>query len=104
MSKNAASEGKLGELHDAIASELLARLERGESIWDSKSGSIIDLPGATTATLSVIVRFLADNDITCVATDANKVGQLRQRLDDMKAQRAGAKVVNLADHVPKVGS
>ena len=103
MSNGAASEGKLGALHDALADNLIARLENGEEVFDSKSGEFVHYSGGTTATLSVIVRFLADNDITCVATEANKVGKLQERLNAARKAKHGAKVVNLADHVPKAG-
>lgn len=100
MSKNAASEDKLGRLHDALADNLLTRLINGEEVWDSKSGEFIKLTSCTTQTLNVIARFLNDNDITCVADEANAIGTLQRAMDERKKGRKalqdGAKVVDLA--------
>lgn len=101
MSKSAASEEKLGALHNALADNLLHRITHGEEVFDSKSGEFVFYKGGTTATLSVIRAFINDNDITCVADEANKLGELRKKLTE---RRNGAKVLNLSDHLPKANS
>lgn len=99
MSKRAATEEKLGALHDALADNLLERLLHGEKVWDSKSGMFIQLDSCTPSTLNVITRFLNDNDITCVAEEASRIGELQRAMDERRKRRGvkeGDKVIPLA--------
>ena len=63
MSKTAATEGALGELHNTIATVLTAAV-KGTDV----SASV----------LAVAVKFLKDNDITCVVGKDNKLGELEE--------------------------
>lgn len=98
MSKRAATEDKLGELHEALADNLIDRLRNGERVWDSKSGQFVQLDSCTPSTLNVITRFLSDNDITCVAEEASRIGELQRAMDERRKRRGikdGDKVVPL---------
>ena len=51
----------LNSLFDAVANELLTKIKSGE---------------AKPADLAVAVKFLKDNNITCLPTDGNSLGEL----------------------------
>jgi hypothetical protein len=68
----AASEGALGELHEVIARTLKDRIQSGE---------------ASASDLAVAVKFLKDNNISCMPTEDNAIGELEQKLKDRKAKR-----------------
>ena len=63
----AASEELLGRLHDAVAADLLRRVQTGE---------------ATPQELSVVVKFLKDNGIEAIATEDNALGNLAKEMPD----------------------
>ena len=95
--KTAASDEVCGLLHKAVTENLLDRLVNGETIWDSKSGEFVKLDMCSPATLSVIIRFLKDNDIKCVSTEANAIGKLREEMESRRSNRPkrdGDKVIN----------
>ena len=56
---------KLGTLFDAVADELITKIKTGE---------------AKPADLAVAVKFLKDNNITCVPTDENSLGELMKNM------------------------
>ena len=56
---------KLNTLFDAVADELLTKIKTGE---------------AKPADLAVAVRFLKDNNISCVPTDGNSLGELMKSM------------------------
>tara|TARA_Y100001951_G_scaffold60918_1_gene48501 strand:+ start:118 stop:348 length:231 start_codon:yes stop_codon:yes gene_type:complete len=56
---------KLNTLFDAVADELLTKIKTGE---------------AKPADLAVAVRFLKDNNISCVPTDSNSLGELMKSM------------------------
>lgn len=60
-----ASEDILGNLHDAVAQDLLRRVLSGE---------------ASPAELNAAIKFLANNGIEAVATETNPLGQLVKSL------------------------
>jgi len=62
----AAKESALGDLHEAIATELMKRIQSGE---------------ATSAELSAAIKFLKDNEITAVPTHDNPLGQMLDSLE-----------------------
>lgn len=68
----AANEGVLGELHELIARNLAARIESGE---------------ATASDLAVAVKFLKDNNITCIPAGDNALGELEEKLKTRKSKR-----------------
>ena len=56
---------KLNTLFDAVADELLTKIKTGE---------------AKPADLAVAVKFLKDNNISCVPTDGNSLGELMKSM------------------------
>tara|TARA_B110000093_G_scaffold59187_1_gene64022 strand:+ start:641 stop:859 length:219 start_codon:yes stop_codon:yes gene_type:complete len=62
-----ASKELLGNLHSAIASDLLTRIQGGE---------------ASAAELSTAIRFLKDNNIEAIAADNEGLTALMQALPD----------------------
>ena len=56
---------KLNSLFDAVADELLTKIKTGE---------------AKPADLAVAVKFLKDNNITCLPTDENSLGDLMKSM------------------------
>lgn len=56
---------KLNTLFDAVAEELLVKIKSGE---------------AKPADLAVAVKFLKDNNISCVPTDSNSLGELMKTM------------------------
>lgn len=67
----AASEELLGRLHDAVAADLLRRVQTGE---------------ATPQELSVVVKFLKDNGIEAIATEDNSLGKLAQEMPEFSME------------------
>jgi hypothetical protein len=59
--KKRATEEILGSLHDAVATDLLRRVQSGE---------------ATPAELNAAIKFLQNNGIEAIATDDNPLGKL----------------------------
>ena len=55
----------LNSLFDAVADELLTKIKSGE---------------AKPADLAVAVKFLKDNNITCLPTDSNSLGELMKNM------------------------
>lgn len=56
-----ASENTLGELHELIAKELIAKIKSGE---------------ATSADINAAIKFLKDNDISCVVSQNDDMKEL----------------------------
>ena len=63
----AATEDKMGALHEAVASLLLQKVQDGT---------------ATPAELSTAVKMLKDNGIEAIPTENNKLGRLAKSLPD----------------------
>jgi hypothetical protein len=63
----AANEELLGRLHEAVAADLLRRVQSGE---------------ATASEMSVVVKFLKDNGIEALATDNNSLGKLVKEMPE----------------------
>lgn len=63
----AATEELLGLLHDAVAQDLLTKIQNGE---------------ATPAEISTAVKFLKDNNIEAIPTENNKLRDLANSLPD----------------------
>ena len=65
-----ASEDTLGELHELIAKDLIAKIKSGE---------------ATSADINAAIKFLKDNDISCVASQSDDMKELVDSLPDYDA-------------------
>lgn len=68
----AANENSMGMLHDLLARQLIAKIESGE---------------ATASELAVAAKFLKDNNITCMPTEDNAIGELEEKLKQRKSKR-----------------
>lgn len=82
----AASETALGKLHSKLA-EVMSEALDGEELpgyYDDESGEAIPgkrlLPSASVMT--VVAKFLKDNEITAVAEEDTEMGDLMKKLED----------------------
>lgn len=74
----AAKEEVLGQLHVKVANVMIRALEAHEV---DDEGNVIVLPTPVNpALLSVMTKFLKDNDITCTGGVGSKADELRERL------------------------
>lgn len=84
MAEGAAKESKLAALHDVVATVLIEQVgERAEEV-DEDSGETIELYTASPALLTAAMKFLKDNDITCVPAQDSKTQQLKDKLAERK--------------------
>lgn len=88
MSKSAASEGALGELHNTLATVLAAAL-KAEG-------------GAPAAVLAVAAKFLKDNEISCVVSKGNAMEALDHAIKDATAPQASVEDPVLRDALDSV--
>jgi len=88
----AASETKLGALHEKVAEVLLDALE-GDTIpgyteENPATGEVTEVPDrklpASAAIIAAATKFLKDNNITCAPSQDNAVGSL---VDKLKAKQ-----------------
>ncbi|MGX9389618.1 hypothetical protein ACWX0O_01710 [Nitrobacteraceae bacterium UC4449_H16] len=107
MSKTGpATEGTLGDLHNKIATvmiQALDHIEKAQEVFEATDVEVlaergIEQPVLNPALLSVMVRFLDANKITCAPAEGNAMSDLEQRLaDKSKKRRAVGNVVHLTD-------
>lgn len=96
-----ATEQRLGELHAKVA-EVLSEALEGEELpgyKDEETGEIVPpkklAPSA--AIIAAATKFLKDNEITCAASDSNALGVLEKKMEERRARRANATVVDFAE-------
>lgn len=107
---SAATESKLGELHNKIATVMgtaLDQLALQQSAYDTAMAKAVEEqnpelapaaePNLNPALLSVIARFLDSNKITCVPEAGNTMGELEKKLAAKKARKLA--VVGGTSHV-----
>ena len=75
MSTKAATESKLGTLHDKLADVLITAVD-----------GMIDTQVVDPPTLNAVRAFLKDNDIVCVPSADNRVGTLSNKLSALRAE------------------
>jgi len=88
----AASETKLGALHEKVAEVLLDALEGdlipGYTEENPATGEVVEVPDrklpASAAIIAAATKFLKDNNITCAPSQDNAVGSL---VDKLKAKQ-----------------
>lgn len=106
MAKGPATEDTLGTLHSRVAQVMIGALDRLDKIavvYDATDVELLASRGAkepelNPALLSVMVRFLDANKITCAPAEGNTMSDLEQRLADKgKKRRAIGNVVHLVD-------
>ena len=104
MSKKAATEDKLGELHSKVADVMLNALdaydeveklvvEREQEKEDGTTIVTIEAREPSAALLGAITKFLKDNEITCNSAEAEGMTDLQKKLIEKRAKRG--KVVGL---------
>ena len=106
MSKGPATEGRLGDLHNKVAEVMITALDvsskaqEAYSLMDAEviADKGIKEPEINPALLSVMVRFLDANKVTCAPETGNSMGELEQRLaEKAKKRRSVGNVVHLTD-------
>lgn len=108
MTKGPATEGALGDLHSKVAEVMtnaLRNIETAQMNWantpvtDSDDELVMphDPPEVNPALLSVMVRFLDSNKITCTTADSGALSDLERQLEE-KRKRRGLKVVGGISH------
>lgn len=106
MSKGPATEGRLGDLHNKVAEVMISALataEKAQEVYEATDVEVlaekgIKEPELNPALLSVMVRFLDANKVTCAPEAGNSMGELEQRLaDKAKKRRSVGNVVHLTD-------
>lgn len=106
MAKGPATEGTLGNLHNKIAEVMIRALdisEKAQEVYEATDVEVladkgIKEPELNPALLSVMVRFLDANKITCAPEAGNTMNELEQRLvEKSKKRRAVGNVVHLID-------
>lgn len=105
MTKKAASEGTLGALHSKVAkimtgaldvydteqelylkqAEMIKEHADDPELVDKLAGMTAPQPNASL--LSVITKFLSDNQITCVAEESAELSDLQKSLEERKKTR-----------------
>ena len=75
MSTKAATESKLGELHNKLADLMITAVD------GMIESATIDPP-----TIGAVRAFLKDNDIVCVPSADNRVGTLSKKLSELRSE------------------
>ncbi len=97
----AATETKLGALHEKVADVLLEALD-GEILpgySDEESGEVVEdkrLPPSA-AIIAAATKFLKDNAITCVPAENNALGELEAKMRERRNKRNSANLIDFAD-------
>jgi hypothetical protein len=106
VAKGPATEGTLGELHNKVAQVMISALdhiEKAQEVYEATDVEVLaeqgrKEPELNPALLSVMVRFLDANKITCAPEAGNTMSELEQRLaDKSKKRRAVGNVVHLTN-------
>lgn len=104
MTKNAATETKLGKLHDKVADVMLNALETYDEVNEKAQASADEetpfIPlEPSAALLGAITKFLKDNEITCNTDESQKLSGLAARMASKErvTQRQPGQVVPLRD-------
>jgi len=91
----AATESKLGLLHEKVA-EVLSEALDGDEIpgyteTNELTGEITEVPGrrlpASAAIIAAATKFLKDNNITCAPSKDNKVNDLVEKLKERQKSK-----------------
>ncbi|QPC44926.1 hypothetical protein HW532_20835 [Kaustia mangrovi] len=98
MAKGPAKEGTLGDLHNRVAEVMIGALDQIKAQQEASDPGNEDMPPPepNSALLSVMVRFLNDNKITCAPENGNQMSELEKKLAEKKRKRVG-NVVHLHD-------
>lgn len=104
----AATEGKLGKLHEKLAEVMGNALDQHEIEQRAYEAAVqhseemedpallpLSAPNLNPSLLSVIERFLGTNKITCVPEEGNAMGDLEQKLAAKKERKQRRQVGNV---------
>jgi hypothetical protein len=92
MAKGAAQESKLAALHEILATVLIDQV--GEQVEEElEDGTCRTIYTAQPALLTVAMKMLKDNDITCVPSEDSSVQTLADKLKERK--KGHGKVIQL---------
>lgn len=103
MTKGPASESALGDLHSKVAKVMANALDNIQKQQDAYETAepTEDMPAIAPelnpALLSVMVRFLDANKITCAPETGNQMSELETRLANKRKRRSVGNVVHLHD-------
>lgn len=91
MANGPAKEGRLGDLHNKVAEVMIRALDNIEAAQDAFDPNAEDaiLPEVNSSLLSVMVKFLDSNKITCTPEAGNQMSELEQKLAEKKRKRVG---------------
>lgn len=104
MSKNAATEKQLGELHAKVAqvmTKAIVQIEQAQSLFDATSDEQkmetgqIDPPTLSAPLMSVMTKFLSDNSITCAPEASAELSGLERALAAKKSAAGRRRVGNV---------
>lgn len=95
----AATETKLGALHEKVAEVLIDALD-GEELpgyADPESGEVFEAKriAPSAAIIAAATKFLKDNEITCVRDKGNALGELENKMEERRKRRASMTVIDM---------
>jgi NADPH:quinone reductase-like Zn-dependent oxidoreductase len=93
--KGPATEGTLGNLHNKVAEVMIGALdtiEKAQQAYDAMDVEVIaekgiKEPEVNPALLSVMVRFLDSNKVTCAPEQGNTMSDLERKLEEKRKNR-----------------
>lgn len=109
MSKNAATEAELGQLHEKVAKVMtraIVQIEQAQAIYEAlpteqkQEQGLIDPPALSAPLMGVITKFLADNSITCAPAESSEMGGLERALKEKNEKRSLRQAGNASNVVP----
>lgn len=105
MTKNAADEALLGQLHNKVATVMVGILSTTETAIeayekvaehaDAETLATMVKPELSPAMLSAMTKFLSDNKITCNVADSEKQSELAERLAQKRKRKSVGNIVPL---------
>lgn len=104
----AANEKTLGNLHDKVARVLSDALDGDElpEVIDDETGEVI-APAKRLAPSAAIIaaatKFLKDNNITCVPTEDNALGELQRKMEERRNKRVRISEADILDAKHQAG-
>jgi len=102
MTKKAATEEVLGELHAKVATvmtNMIVAIDRAQEDYLNRpeDAEYEAPPEVSAAALGVVTKFLNDNKISCAPADSNELSGLERTLADKQARRGKLRLVNHED-------
>lgn len=100
MTAKAASESVLGELHKKIAtvmSDSLQVVEVAQRRYLENEEAVDAPPSVPASLLAVMVKFLADNQITAAPEESKEMSELEQKLEARRNKRRTVNNVAVLD-------